>query len=155
MLTENDMRCLRAAGNSEEDLRAIILEDQLLDEKIQKAAYEEWLGVLVSMWDAVDKDVEEKRLMYYAKEFADIPLGLLEKAVSRAIRNNGKYLSVPSVGAIWDAIRKETGEHPNMDVLEVVKLWNDQAEERFERQIYRFAGVAVKVDEYAVQLAEG
>lgn len=146
MLADKDIRCYRDAGNSEEEIRAIILEDQILDESIQKAAYEEWLGVLVSMWDAVDKDVDEKRLMYYAKEFESIPLGLLENSVKRAIRNNGKYLSVPSVGAIWDAIRKETGEHPNMDILEVVQLWKNQVDERFDMHIYRFAAVAVETE---------
>jgi len=144
MLTDSDIQRLRELGKSEEEIHAILVEDLALDESIQKAAYQEWVGILVRMWDAVDKDVDDRRLALYAEEFTNIPLGLLEKAVGRAIRANGKYLSVPSVGAIWDAIRKETGEHSNMDVLETVQLWKEQANDQFERNIYRFEPVVAR-----------
>lgn len=100
-----------------------------------KVAIDEWIAALVRMWDAVDKPVDDKRLSVYAEEFKDIPFGLLEKAVGRAIRNNGVYSTVPTVGALWAAIRKEAGDFPNMDVMEVVALWE---QEKYERIIYRF-----------------
>jgi len=115
-----------------------IIEKEVTDESIYQAAYGEWIGVLASMWDAIGKDVDERRLAYYEKKFANIPLGLLEKAVDRAIRNNGNYLTVPSVGALWSAIKKETGEHPNMDVLEAVQLWENEIGARFDASLYRF-----------------
>jgi hypothetical protein len=138
MYTDEMVRRLRIVGKSEDEIREIILEDQALDEQIYKEAYAEWMGVLVKMWDAVDKDVDEKRLAVYAEEFQSIPLGLLEKAVSRAIRNNGVYLSVPSVGALWIAIQKEIGDLPNMDVMEVVNLWKERQAEQFDALLYRF-----------------
>ena len=116
----------------------MIQEDQALDEHIRQEAYKEWLGTLVKLWDAVDKDVDDKRLALYAEEFRCVPLGLLEKAVKRAIRNNGVYLSVPSIGALWVAIKKETGDHPNMDVMDAVALWEEKTTQRFESTIHRF-----------------
>lgn len=101
----------------------------------QKAAIDEWIATLTRMWDAVDKPVDDRRLMVYVEEFKDIPLELLGKAVGRAIRNNGVYSNVPTVGALWSAIRKEAGEFPNMEVMDVVDLWD---QERYERIVYRF-----------------
>lgn len=106
-----------------------------LEVDYQKVAIDEWIATLTRMWDAVDKPVDDRRLMVYVQEFKDIPLGLLEKAVGRAIRNNGVYTSVPTVGALWAAIRKEAGDFPNMEVMDVVDLWD---QEKFERCIYRF-----------------
>ncbi len=138
MLTDTDLCRMRAAGKTESEIHEILIEDQIMDERIKKAAYEEWLNILVSMWDAVDKEVDEKRLTYYAKEFEMVPFGLLEDAVKYAIRNNGKYLSVPSVSAIWDAIRKQVGDYPNMDILEVVELWKSRTDEQFNSSLCRF-----------------
>ncbi len=132
-----EIKGLRALGRTEDEIKAIVEEDRLLDERSCKAAMEDWVNLLVKMWDAVDKAVDERRLKVYVEEFKAVPLGLLEKSVSRAIRNNGAWLTVPSVGALWAAIRKETGDLPNMDVMEAVQLW-------MERQagfIYRFEKV--------------
>ena len=122
---------------------AEVIEKEITEESIYQAAYGEWIGVLASMWDAIGKDVDERRLAVYEKQFKHIPLGLLEKAVARAIRNNGNYLSVPSIGALWSAIKKETGEYPNMDVLEAVKLWEDRRTAEFDAIVYRFEKVAI------------
>ena len=137
-MIEHMIEQLRTAGHSESEIRTIILEDLECEKRIQKEAYAEWLECLVKMWNAVDKDVDDKRLAIYAEQFKAIPLGLLEKAVDRAIRNNGSYMSVPSVGALWQAIKQETGNHTHIDVMGSINLWIDSEDARFERQIYRF-----------------
>lgn len=115
-----------------------ITETEITDQSIYKVAYGEWIGALASMWDAIGKDVDERRLAVYEKQFESVPFGLLEKAVGRAIRNNGNYLSVPSVGALWAAVKKETGYHSNMDVLEAVQLWESESGARLDASMYRF-----------------
>jgi len=71
------------------------------DTEIEQCAKMEWLEVLSGMWEAIGKPLDEKRLQKYAKELNGIPLGLLEKAVNRAIRNSGDYQVVPTISAIW------------------------------------------------------
>lgn len=124
---------------------AEIIKDQITDESIYKAAYGEWVGVLASMWDAIGKDVDDRRLKVYAEQFKNIPYGLLEKAVARAIRNNGNYLTVPSVSALWDAIKREAGDSMNIDfrnrdALEAVETWVEHEEAKLDAATYRFAG---------------
>lgn len=147
MYTDDMIAQLRAVGHSETKIREIILEDQECDERIQKEACKEWLDCLVKMWDAVDKDVDEKRLAIYVEQFQEIPLGLLEIAVSRAIRNNGSYMSVPSVGALWQAIKQETGDLTHIDVIEAVRLWSAREDAMFETRLYRFGKTDVEVFE--------
>src|SRR5690349_3264479 len=91
------------------------------DGQITQMATDEWVSVLMSMWEAIGKDVDEKRLTIYAKQFSIVPLGLLEKAVGRAIRNNGNYLTVPTVGALWDALRRELGNPRDID--QAIEQW--------------------------------
>lgn len=110
----------------------------ITDGAINADAYSEWLSVLMSMWESVEKPVDEKRLKLYASQFESVPLGLLEKAITRAIRNNGNYLSVPSIGALWSAIRKETGDLPNVDVLEAVEMWQEKQTAMFDSRVVRF-----------------
>jgi len=94
----------------------------------------EWSEILEKMWTMIGKPVDEKRLGFYIDELGDIPIGLLEKAVSRAVRNNGQYMTVPSVGAIWNALRAELG-NPSGDILEAVEQW---AASSFSRCVVRF-----------------
>ena len=106
----------------------------ILDVDYQKSAIDEWIAILTRMWDAIGKE-DARRLEVYAREFKDIPLGLLDAAVSRVIRNNGDYLTVPSISALWAAIKKEAGDFPNMDIMDAVAVWEDRT---FERGVYRF-----------------
>lgn len=138
MYTDEMIQRLRDVGHSEETIRDILLEDAELDQRTRKIFYQEWLGLLVKMWDAVDKEVDEKRLAVYAEQFKPVPFGLLEKAVGRAIRNNGKYLTVPSVGALWDAIRQELGNDTSRDVLESIQHWMQTQDAMFEMTLFRF-----------------
>ena len=70
----------------------------------------EWIGVLQKMWHAIGKAVDRNQLDVYAEQLADVPMGVLEDAVSQAIRDN-KYNTVPSIGTIWKNIRG-TDVHP-------------------------------------------
>ncbi len=103
------------------------------DEEIDGKAYVDYLGVLADMWDAVGKPLDERRLNKYMAELRDIPLGLLQKAVSRALRNAGDYHVVPTIGAIYAAVRKELGNPQDLD--EAVDRW---CAAKFERSIVRF-----------------
>jgi len=76
----------------------------------------DWVGALVSMWDAIGKPVDEVRLGVYMRQLGSVPLGLLERAVSLAIRDNGSYATVPTVGAIWQALRKVLGNPLDLEV---------------------------------------
>ncbi len=91
------------------------------EEGIEQAASVEWLDVLSGMWEAIGKPLDEKRLNKYAKELSTIPLGLLERAVSRAIRNNGEYQVVPTIAAIWKAARVEL-RNP-LDIDSAIERW--------------------------------
>jgi hypothetical protein len=85
------------------------------DDEVNAAARAEWLMVLVEMWDAIGKDATPERLGLYERQLANIPLGLLLPAVSRAIRENGSYQTVPTVGAIWTAVKKELKNPSDLD----------------------------------------
>lgn len=75
----------------------------LNDTEIEAAITQEWLAVLTRLWDAIGKPVDMKRLMAYKQELGDIPLGLLEDAVSKVLRDND-WNTVPTIGAIWKAV---------------------------------------------------
>jgi hypothetical protein len=72
-------------------------------------ALEEWLGVLADLWTAAGKPLEADRLQVYRRSLEDVPLGLLELAVQRVIREN-VYHVVPLPGVVWVAVRRELGE---------------------------------------------
>lgn len=83
------------------------LEETKTDTELHNAAMKEWAGVLAQLWDAYDKPLDANRLKLYKRQFSIIPLGLLERAVDRAIREHSKYNSVPTVGNVWGAVEKE------------------------------------------------
>lgn len=114
---------------------------QVSDEQIQISAIDEWMSVIMSLWDAVGKNAndDEKRLRAYARQLSIVPLELLERSVDRAIQNNGKYQTVPTIGAIWDALRhelkKEMSVPDGMDMEEAIDQW---CARKFERALVRF-----------------
>lgn len=92
-------------------------------------ALRDWLAVLTFLWESIGKSYdgtarEEKQFDAYVKIFGDVPLEILEKGVTRAIANNGKYQTIPTPGAIWEAIRKELELSPRDDVFEVMQNWS-------------------------------
>jgi hypothetical protein len=94
--------------------------DVKTDEQIHQAANEEWLGVLSQLWIAFDKPLDPERLALYRNMFGDLPLGLLEQAVKRAIREH-KFNSIPTVADVWSAVRKELNNPADLD--RAIKLW--------------------------------
>ena len=76
------------------------------DKEIRDMAMGDWVAVLIQLWEAVGKPVDNKQLAVYVKQLGDIPLGILEKVVSEMIRSN-TWNSVPSIGAIWQEVRKD------------------------------------------------
>lgn len=119
-------------ANKSEDLIPLTMSD----EDIYQAAMEEWLGVLVRLWQAVGKNVDAERLQIYQRELGDVPLGLLEKAVKRLIRE-WHYANVPNVNEIWKAVCKELDCRPD-DVLDAIENWKNRS---WERCFVRFDGV--------------
>jgi hypothetical protein len=100
--------------------------------EINQAATKEWTEVLVRLWDAIDKPVDVKRLQNYYRELGGVPFGLLEASVSRCIREN-TYTNIPSIGKVWEAVRKELGDPYDID--QGIENWK---ETRFQKCFYRF-----------------
>ena len=88
-----------------------------------KTPKEEWLAVLSELWTSVEKPIDPDRLEVYQKVLEEVPLGLLELAIKRVIREND-YQVVPVPGVIWAAVRKELG-HP-YDVSMAIEAWLDE-----------------------------
>ena len=110
-----------------------------METEIYSAARAEWLGVLSQMWDAVGKPTDTARLIIYERQLRDVPLGLLEKAVARSIRNNGNYQNVPTISAIWAAIKKEVGDPYDVDTA--LEIWSDS---EWDKIIIRVSCVPVE-----------
>ena len=91
-------------------------------------ALRDWLKCLEFLWESVGKKIdanneEDKRFDAYTRLFQDVPIGILEPAIIRAISNNGKYNVIPTPGAIWDAMRKILEVRPEEDVFEAIQMW--------------------------------
>ena len=84
---------------------------------------EEWLAVLSGLWTSVEKPIDPDRLEVYQKTLEEVPLGLLELAVKRVIRENA-YQVVPVPGVIWEAVKREFGNP--IDVKMAIEIWLDE-----------------------------
>lgn len=113
---------------------------EVTDDELYQAAMEEWLNVLARLWVAFDKPLEPVRLALYQSLLNKLPLGLLELAVERVVREH-KYNSVPTVAEVWDAVRKEL--HNPFDLDQAITMWSEL---KFQRCMYRFEGVAVETE---------
>ena len=58
--------------------------------------------MLAELWTAAGKALEADRLQVYRQSLGEVPLGLLELAVRRVIREN-VYHGVPLPGVVWAA----------------------------------------------------
>lgn len=104
--------------------------------EIYQAATQDWLRVLARLWTAVGKTPEPARLKVYQDELGDIPIGVLEKAVSRCMRQH-QYSNVPTIGDLWAAINTELGAGPFAPVEDAVADWEQR----------RWHEIAVRLEE--------
>ena len=61
--------------------------------------------MLAELWTAAGKPLEADRLKVYRQSLGEVPLGLLERAVRRVIRENVYHVG-PLTGAVWAAMRR-------------------------------------------------
>jgi hypothetical protein len=111
--------------------------EEVSDEQIHRAGMEDWVGTVASMWELIGKPVDEKRLNLYCKQLSIVPLGLLEKGIDYAVRNN-TYNNIPPIGTIWEGIRKELvhlNMPPGTDIKDMIDRWNDDL---FKRCFHNF-----------------
>jgi hypothetical protein len=107
------------------------------DEEIYRAAMEAWVELIASLWDAVGKPIDEKRLDMYCRQLKIVPYHLLEKGIEYAVRNN-TYNTVPAIGLIWLGIRNELNSlnlPPSTDIAEQIREWDNRM---FKRAVYIF-----------------
>jgi len=86
---------------------------------------EEWLEVLAELWTAAGKSLEADRLQVYRQSLGEVPLGLLELAVRRVIREN-VYHVVPLPGVVWAAARPEGESHFTVRVSTPLRRSSDR-----------------------------
>ena len=95
----------------------------------------DWIDVLTSLWFAIGKPVDDRRLKIYTETFKRVPYGLLQASVSRALRETGNYNVVPAIGAIWEALKKEL--HNPREMERAIEEWCAM---RFWSVVHRFEG---------------
>jgi hypothetical protein len=102
--------------------------EEVTDDQIYHAAMSEWVAIVATLWDALGKPIEEKRLNTYCQQLRSVPIGLLEIGVNYAIANN-TFSNIPPVGKIYEGIRKELNTtinpRPGMDMDEMIEAWTD------------------------------
>ena len=81
---------------------------ELSEEKAYNLAYSEWVGVITQLWTAIGQPVDVPRLNVYIKNLRAVPMGILEESIKQLMIEN-TYNSVPSLGSIWDVIKRLFG----------------------------------------------
>lgn len=114
--------------------------------------FNEWFDVLASMWDAIGKPIDQKRIKIYVHGLDTVPLGLLKPAVSWAMRNNGNYQTVPTISAVWagvrEAVRKDDVNISDGETVEsAIEKWIDA---QWGKCATEFKGVEAKASERPV-----
>lgn len=87
------------------------------------AAVQEWLEVLAQLWVAFGKALDGEQMIIYQKNLKVVPLGLLDQAINRVIREH-RFSSVPTVAQVWAAVRTEL--HNPVDLDYAIESWLDQ-----------------------------
>lgn len=100
-------------------------DDGMTDEEIYAEAQKEWLGVLMRLWDAFGIVPDDKTVEAYYSALGDIPLGLLERSVIRAIRNH-RFNSAPTIAEVLAAVRAELGEGAPRDFGLALEMWTER-----------------------------
>jgi len=115
-------------------LKALVMEP-MTDEEIRELAAMDWLGVMAKLWSVFGKPLDPDALTIYQEMLDGVPLGLLEKAIRRVVREH-KYNSVPTVAEVWTAVRKELGNPEDVD--QAIESWVNA---QFKSAVYRFETV--------------
>lgn len=113
----------------EEEIEVIDEEDKAL----WMQQYQEWQEPLVGLWTAIGKEVDPAALKHYTRQFGSVPQGLLQQMADRAIKDNGIYKSVPTIGACWQALYKVLGNPQDID--RAIEHW---VEQRWQQAVYKF-----------------
>lgn len=108
---------------------------EMTDAKIYEEALEEWTSILAQLWTGIGKPIDDQRLKIYCDQLKDVPMGLLENAINRVLRQN-TWNVIPPVGTIWQAIRKELGDPHDLDYS--LKIWHPIYRSRLQ-QVEMFA----------------
>lgn len=77
--------------------------------------HEEWIGVITQLWTSIGKPLDPERLRIYCSQLQQVPIGLLERSITRLMKEN-TWLSVPPIGAIWQAVRHELGDPYDLNI---------------------------------------
>lgn len=114
-----------------DDQEIVIDEEENQEHWMQQ--YIVWQSPLAGLWESIGKDVDPKALANYTRVFSGIPNGLLVQMCDRATKDNGVYKSVPTIGACWEALRKELRNPYDLDAA--VDTW---VEKQWQAAVYRF-----------------
>lgn len=120
------------------------------DQEIYQSALEEWLGVLAQLWMAYDKPIDPERLELYSRQFAVLPLGLLQLAVQRTIRDH-TFNNVPTIGEMWLAVRNVLGKPSDLDAA--IDRWSDSVPDGIYR-LHEETEMFIQVQQ-AYEMAKG
>lgn len=120
----------------------VVAAEELSDEEIYQMALEDWLGILAKLWTAFGKPLDPEALQIYREMLAGVPIGLLEKAITRVIREH-RFATVPTIAEVWTAIRKELG-NPVIDLDQAIEGWCERV---WESAFYRFETVTTETAE--------
>ncbi len=103
---------------------------------IRKAAKLEWLKTLSELWIFFGKQIDEERLRVYARDLSYVPLGLLEQAVRRAVREQ-QYHTTPTLRAVEDALCRVLSVERFSELESAIAAWEQDS---FNRCVVRFGG---------------
>ena len=73
------------------------------DREIYRMAVEDWQSVLAKLWSAYGKPINPAQFKVYCDTLADVPLGILEKAVTQLLKVH-RFNSVPTIAEVHEAI---------------------------------------------------
>lgn len=110
------------------------------DDEIAQAAMEEWVSTLAQLWIAFGKQVDADQLLIYQQNLAVVPMGLLDAAVKRVIREH-TFNNVPTIAEVWGAVRRELRNPVDLD-----RAMNEWASQKWSNAVYVFDNAPVNMD---------
>lgn len=81
--------------------------------EIYQSLKQEWYNVLMQLWSAFGKPLDEDQFVIYAGKLSDVPLGILEEVIDRTIIAH-KFNNVPTLAEVLQTLNDL---HPNYAVL--------------------------------------